>query len=82
MKFLLRLSIMLALAVGGWLWWEGRLRVEEQSLARMPPFAQRVIRGVLLVESDMRSRVQMVQSGAAMIRGGKAMIEKGVRGKR
>lgn len=78
MKFLLRLSIVLALAVGGWFWWEGGLRVEEQSLAKMPPFAQRIVRSILVVENDVRDRVQMVQSGAAMIRDGKAMIEKGV----
>lgn len=57
MKFFLRLSIVLALIVGG-------------------------CRSILTVENDVRDRVQMVQSGAAMIRDGKAMIEKGVRGRK
>lgn len=57
MKFLLSLSIVLALAVGG-------------------------CRSILTVENDVRDRVQLVQSGATMIRDGKAMMEKGVWGRK
>ncbi len=79
MKFLLRLSIVLALAVGGWFWLEGRL--PEESFARMPPFVQHLVGRVLTLEDTVRRRVQMVESGATMIKEGKAMIEEGVRGK-
>lgn len=80
MKFLLRLGIMLAIAIGGWFWWDGR--VEEQSLSRVPTFVQHLVRSILTIEDGIRHRVQMVESGATMIKDGKAMIEKGVRGRK
>lgn len=80
MKFLLRLSIVLAIAIGGWFWFEGRLK--EESLSRMPVFVQHLFESIFTVEKDIRHRVQMVESGATMMREGKAMIEKGVRGPR
>jgi len=78
MKFLLRLSIVLVIAIGGWLWLEGRLR--EESFSRMPPFVQHLVGRILTVENTVRRRVQMVESGATMIKEGKAMMEEGVRG--
>lgn len=80
MKMLLRLGVVLALVMGVWLWRAGRLRMEEATLAKMPSPVQRIIHGMIAVEDTVRGRVRMVQSGAAMIRDGKAMIERGVRG--
>ena len=83
MKFLLRLGIILAMVVGGWFWWEGRLELrEEQALSRMPVFVQDMVQSILTVEENIRHRVQMVESGALMMKEGKAMMEKGVRGAR
>jgi len=78
MKFFLRLIIMLAIAIGGWFWLEGRL--QEESFSRMPQFVQHLVGRVLTVENGIRHRVQMVESGATMIKEGKAMIEEGMRG--
>lgn len=80
MRFFLRLSVVLAMLVGGWFWWEGRL--EKASFSSMPPFFQNVVSSILTVEKNIRHRVQMVQSGTLMIKEGKAMIEEGVRGVR
>lgn len=83
MKFLLRLIIVLAMVIGGWFWWQGRVGLkEEQALARMPVFVQDMVQSILTVEESIRHRVQMVQSGATMMKEGKAMIEEGVRGGR
>lgn len=83
MKCLLRLAIVLALVTGGWFWWQGRMgSIEEQSLSRLPVFIQDIVRSILTVEKDVRHRVQMVQSGALMMKEGKALIEEGVRGSR
>lgn len=81
MKFLLRLAIMLALAVGGWYWWKGRAD-DAQAPPLMPGFVQEALDRASSVESDVRRRVHLVQSGVTMIKDGKAMIEEGVRGKK
>ncbi|MBI1934567.1 hypothetical protein HY464_00540 [Candidatus Peregrinibacteria bacterium] len=80
MKFLLRLSVVLAIVALVWLWFGGPFRGE--ALMRMPPLVRHVVSSVLTVEENIRQRVQMVQSGATMIKEGRAMIEKGVRGSR
>lgn len=83
MRFFLRLTVVLAFVLGGWFWWQGHMgSVEEQSLSRLPFFVQNIVRRVLTVEKDIRHRVQMVQSGALMMKEGKAMIEGGVRGRK
>ena len=85
MRCLLRLGIVLALFAVGWFFWRGRVEPVEQSAFGMPVFFQSVLRegqnllrGVRDTEQDIRHRVQKVQSGAMMIRNGKALIEEGV----
>lgn len=81
MRFLLRLAIVLAIAWGGWYWWKGRTDTA-QPLPFVPGFVQDALDRASSVESDVRRRVHLVQSGVTMIKDGKAMIAEGVQGKK